>query len=124
MVQAAQLLLVQTWPAALQLVATRQLPVVQPPDRQSWPVAHWVSAVQSAQLLLTQTWPLLQLLLPWQLPVTQVAAAPLPTQILPVPHWPSAVHAAQTWLALQTWPPLHSVLSWQLPITQLFDTQM
>jgi hypothetical protein len=76
------------------------------------------------QLLLTQIRPLLQSLLPWQLPVTQVAAAPVPVQILPLPHCPSAVHAAQTWLALQTWPPEQSVLSWQTPVTQLFETQM
>jgi hypothetical protein len=100
-VHVVQLLLAQIWPA-LQLVATRQLPVTQPPDKQSWPVAHWVSAVQSVQLLLRQTLPLLQSLLAWQSPVTQVAAAPVPTQILALPHWPSAVHAAQTWLALQT----------------------
>ena len=67
---------------------------------------------------------MLQLLLTWQLPVTQVALAPVPMQILPVPHWPSSVQAAQTWLALQTWPLLHSVLSWQVPITQLPETQM
>jgi hypothetical protein len=87
-------------------------------------VPHWLSAVQSVQLLLTQSRPLLQSLLAWQLPVTQVAAPPVPTQTLPVPHCPSAVHAAQMWLALQTWPPAHPLLSWQVPATQLFETQM
>ena len=101
--QAVQLFAVQIWPP-LQSVARRQLPVTQPPDRQSWPVAHWPSPVQFAQVLLRQTWPLLQSLLTWQLPVTQVALAPVPTQTRPVPHCPSVVQAAQTWLALQIWP--------------------
>src|SRR5262245_14538401 len=99
----------------------RQLPAVQPPDRQSWPLLHWSSIEQFAQLLPRQTWPLLQPLLLWQLPVTQSA----PTQILPVPQSESSVpQPAQTWLALQIWPPEHSVLSWQVPTTQLFETQM
>ena len=72
MVQAAQLLLLQTWPP-LQLFVVRQLPDVQPPDRQSWPVAHWLSSVQSVHLLLTQRRPLLQSLFAWQSPVMQVA---------------------------------------------------
>jgi len=36
----------------------------------------------------------------WQLPVTQVALAPLPMQTRPVPHWASPVQGAQAWLAL------------------------
>src|SRR5213078_2743504 len=103
--QAEQLLLTQTWPFVQSVVAARQLPVVQPLDRQIWPLPHWLSVVQAAQLLLRQTWPLLQLLLLWQLPFT---------------HRP----LAQTWLAVQTWPPVHSLLSWQVPITQLLETQM
>ena len=88
-------------------------------------MAHWLSAVQSAQLLLTQIRPLLQLLLPWQLPVDAGRRrADAGCRSCRCRTAPSAVHAAQTWLALQTWPLLHSLLSWQLPITQLFDTQM
>jgi hypothetical protein len=124
-VQLAQLLFRQTWPAVVQFVARRQLPAVHPPERQSWPEAHCPSAVQSAHMLLVQTRPLLQSLFTWQLPATQVALAPLPTQTRPVPHCASPVQGAHTWLALQTRPPVvHSVLSWQVPITQLFETQM
>jgi len=76
---AAQLLLAQTLVVSLQSAATRQLPVVQPPDRQSWPLAHWLSVVQLTQVLLVQIWPLLQPALLWQLPMTQV----VPTQMRP-----------------------------------------
>ena len=69
---APHLLLVQTFVESWQSAAVRQSPVVQPPEMQSWPVAHWVSDVQSTHLLLVQIWPLLQLLLSWQLPITQL----------------------------------------------------
>ena len=88
-------------------------------------MAHWPSPVQFVQVVLRQPWPLLQSLLTWQLPVTQVAVAPVPTQTRPVPHCPSVVQGAQTWLAVQIWPlVVHPLLSWQVPITQLFETQM
>jgi hypothetical protein len=81
--QLAQELFVQIWPPALQSVAvTRQFPVVQPPDRQSCPVAHWSSVVQLTQLWVpSQICPLLQVLLVWQFPLTQA----VPTQMWPVP---------------------------------------
>ena len=104
------------------MLATRQLPVVQPPERQSWPLAHWLSCEQAAQLLLRQTWPLLQVVLLWQLPATHSP----PSQMRPVPQTASLVpQPPQTWLAVQIWPVVvQSLLSWQVPITQLFDTQM
>jgi hypothetical protein len=49
--QTVQLLAVQTYPDCppVQSVATRQFPVAQRPDRQSWPAPHWPSDVQSVQ---------------------------------------------------------------------------
>ena len=77
--QALQLLAVQTLVVSLQSAATWQLPVVQPPEMQTWPLAHWLSVVQLTQVLLVQIWPLLQPVLSWQLPITQL----LPTQMRP-----------------------------------------
>ena len=76
---APQLLLVQTLVVSLQLAAVLQLPAMQAPEMQSWPVAHSVSKVQLTQVLLVQIWPLLQPALLWQLPTTQV----VPTHMRP-----------------------------------------
>jgi hypothetical protein len=58
-------------------------PVVQTPDSQRWPDAHWLSAVHVHCI-----------------PVC--VAVQLPAG----PHCAPEVHAAQVWLT-QTWPPLH-----------------
>ena len=77
--QVLQLFPVQTLVVSLQFAAVLQLPAMQAPEMQSWPVAHSVSTVQATQLLLVQICPLLQPALLWQLPITQV----VPTQMRP-----------------------------------------
>ena len=55
----------------MQGVASRQLPGVQAPFRQTWPVPHCGSVVQATQAFPVQTLPSLQPALLWQVPGMQ-----------------------------------------------------
>ena len=72
-VQAAQLLLRQTWPL-LQLLLVWQLPLTHRPLTQMRPVPQIASSVpQPPQTwLAVQTWPPLHSVLSWQVPITQL----------------------------------------------------
>jgi hypothetical protein len=109
----------QTWPL-LQFAVEWQLPAVQTPPRQIWPLPHWPSVAQALQVMFMQTRPPVQSPVERQLPATHA----LLTQSRPLPHWASAVQGAQV-LLMHAWPPVvQSPFPRQLPVMQLPERQI